>query len=203
MKNIKFTSGVLLAFSLLFSGCGGGDGSSGSSDGGTINSSEIATFSIEVLKTGQIKSYDVNGTEITDGSQKDDGFYKSGLARSYTRDVNDTVTENTTKLIWQDDTTPASMTWDSAITYCQNLTLGGHTDWRLPDIKELQTLVDNSKSDPSMDSIFQNTISSYYWSITSYVALSSNAWSVHFFTGYTSADDKTDSNINVRCVKSI
>ena len=48
-----------------------------------------------------------------------------------------TVTDNHTGLVWQ-QAESATMTWEQALAYAESLTLGGHSDWRLPNIKELQ-----------------------------------------------------------------
>lgn len=143
-----------------------------------------------VLKTGQTTSYAAN----------DDGAYQSGVTRSYTR-ANDIVTDNVTGLMWQDDTTPSAMTWDSAINYCEDLTLGGYNDWRLPSRAELLTIVDRSRVYPSIDSAFLNVIPDYYWSFVSYTADVHYIWGVLFEDGGTSYRSKTY-DYYVRCVRS-
>ncbi len=55
-----------------------------------------------------------------------------------------------------------SMSWQNALSYAENLNYAGHNDWRLPNAKELQSIVDYSKSpdttgSPSIDPIFQTT----------------------------------------------
>jgi hypothetical protein len=63
---------------------------------------------------------------------------------------NGTVTDEATGLMWQQET-PKAMTYFNADTYCGDLTLGGYTDWRLPTITELQTLVDHSRCLPAIN----------------------------------------------------
>ena len=112
--------------------------------------------------TGQTFSYNEAGTIVTDGSVKDDGYYQRGVTTSYTRDdVNGTVTDNVTKLMWQDDATPVTTyTWDAAHNHCSALTLDGYPDWRLPTRSELASIVDYSNSNLSVDTgIFQHTVS--------------------------------------------
>jgi hypothetical protein len=104
----------------------------------------------QVLKTGQTTSY----------TTLDDGDSERGIARSFTRDdTKNIVTDNVTALIWQDDTalvSQAGMSHADALTYCSNLSLGDHTDWRLPNIKELNTLTNYGATKPSLYSDFQN-----------------------------------------------
>ncbi len=56
-----------------------------------------------VKKTGQRKSYDENGTEVTDGSVKDDGYYQKGVINFVRDDEHDIVIDNITGLMWQDN----------------------------------------------------------------------------------------------------
>jgi arylsulfatase A-like enzyme len=62
-------------------------------------------------------------------------------AHNYQNNGDGTVTDLDTGLMWTQSPGPA-MTWDAALSYAENLTLGGFGDWRLPNVKELQTLTD-------------------------------------------------------------
>ena len=111
------------------------------------------------------------------------------------------VTDSKTELQWQDDSTPASMLWTPAIDYCEALTLGGYSDWRLPNIKELISLVDDSKISLSIDTeVFANTVSDHYWSSTTNAGYVINAWDVYFDNGFLGNDDKSVYGY-VRCVR--
>jgi hypothetical protein len=57
-----------------------------------------------------------------------------------------TVTDLATGLMWQKADSGRGMDWEMALKYAENLTLGGHDDWRLPNAKELQSIVDYSRS---------------------------------------------------------
>ena len=61
------------------------------------------------------------------------------------------VTDSSTELQWQNDAIGSTMTWTAAITHCEGLVLDGQSDWRLPNIKELNSLVDDSRVSPSID----------------------------------------------------
>ena len=66
---------------------------------------------------------------------------KPSNLHSYTNNLDGTVTDTDTGLMWA-QVPAASTTWDAALSYAENLAMGGFTDWRLPNIKELQTLTD-------------------------------------------------------------
>jgi len=85
-----------------------------------------------------------------------------------------TVTDNVTGLMWEQKTNDGGprdkankYTWKDALTYCENLVLGGHTDWRMPTPKEQERLVDLGKSSPAIDTTnFPNTSNGLYWTGT-------------------------------------
>ena len=65
-----------------------------------------------------------------------------------------TVEQKTTGLIWQQENDNITRLWENALIYCNELKLGDHTDWRLPNIKELLSIVDYSVHNPSIDAKF-------------------------------------------------
>jgi hypothetical protein len=65
---------------------------------------------------------------------------------SYTDNGDQTVTDNVTGLMWQQAIAPGTYSYAAALAYCPTLTLGGHSDWRLPSIIELISLVDYGSS---------------------------------------------------------
>ena len=123
------------------------------------------------------------------------------LLADFSRDSNDTmVTDDVSELQWQDDKIePQSLKWIEAIAYCENLTLGNYTDWRLPNIKELTSLVDDSKVNPAIYSIFRQR-GYKYWSSTTYVKSTRYAWFIRFFNGSHHTNDKNTTHY-VRCVR--
>ena len=114
----------------------------------------------------------------------------------------DIVTDNKTGLQWQDNADASTTTkiWTDAINYCENLTLDGYSDWRLPNINELKSIVDRSKSNSAIVDGFANFSSSFYWSSTSFVGYEDSAWYVNFNRGYVNYDPKYY-NYYVRCVR--
>ena len=58
----------------------------------------------------------------------------------------DTITDSATGLQWQRDDSGQGMNWEDALAYCEGLELGGRDDWRLPNAKELHSIIDYSLS---------------------------------------------------------
>jgi len=91
-------------------------------------------------------------------------------------------------------------TWANAIAACKNLNYAGHTDWRLPNIKELMSIVDYEAICPSIDQSFFNCQCSYYWSSSSCSYSTGSAWMVKFDAGFVNAYSKT-SAVYIRPVR--
>ncbi len=86
-----------------------------------------------------------------------------------------TIKDSATGLIWQKTDSGKTLNWEEALRYCENLNYAGHSDWRLPNAKELQSIVDYSRSPKTsgtaaIDPIFNVTdTESYYWSSTTHM----------------------------------
>ncbi|MFC1615561.1 DUF1566 domain-containing protein [Patescibacteria group bacterium] len=63
-----------------------------------------------------------------------------------------TITDGSSTLMWQKEDSGVGMDWESALGYCEDLELAGYDNWRLPDAKELQYLVDYSRSPDTTNS---------------------------------------------------
>jgi hypothetical protein len=127
----------------------------------TTASGPTGSLTYPIVDTGQGKCYD-NSTEIPCPSAGEayygqDSQY-TGIEPSYTNNGNGTITDNVTGLTWQQTSdrdgngminAADKLTYSAAVTYCQTLTLAGYTDWRLPDIKTLYSLMDFRGTDPS------------------------------------------------------
>ena len=123
----------------------------------------------------------------------------------FTRNASGVVTDSRTHLEWQDDYSNnggsiKNTTWRNAIDYCVNLNLDGNTDWRLPNLNELTSLVDDVKYNPAINPTFVNTNSNDYWSSTTYASNYDSAWIVSFGYGFQNGNTK-DYNYYVRCVR--
>lgn len=113
-----------------------------------------------------------------------------------------TVRDTVTGLFWQKSDDGVERSWENALSYCEGLNLGGKGDWRLPNIRELANIVDDSRSNPACDPVF-SCRSDYYWSGSTYAEYPSNAWGVHFFDVPKNVDVglKHDEYYYVRCVR--
>jgi hypothetical protein len=120
---------------------------------------------------------------------------------SYTDNGDGTVTDNVTWLMWQQAVPAGTYTWAQAVAYCPTLTLAGHSDWRLPSLIELVSIVDYGRENPSIDpTYFPSTPAYWFWSSSPWAGSSSTiAWLV--------GDGCTNTNImalppyGVRCVR--
>ncbi len=125
-----------------------------------------------------------------------DGFYMTGCPTEGRFVDNDdgTVTDTCTGLMWQKDTADVNddgqidfpgdtLPWCDALSYCENLSFAGHDDWRLPNARELQSIVDYGRSNPAIDPVF-GALLEFYWSSTSYAETANDAWGVGFHVGY-------------------
>lgn len=103
-------------------------------------------------------------------------------------------------LMWQKKDDNVKRIWGDAMRYCNVLSLGGYSGWRLPSIEELETLIDKTKQPTIDQSLFPNAKSSYYWSSTTLANYTSLAWYVYFNDGFAYFNDKTN-YFYVRCVR--
>jgi len=122
-----------------------------------------------------------------------------------------TVTDTTTKLVWQrDGSGPRAgcgsegsliCTWYEAEAYCAGLNLAGYLDWRLPTKDELLYIVDKTVAEPPTinQTAFPNTPVTWFWSSSPYDDSSANAWSVSFHFGFSGYLD-VGYYVRVRCV---
>jgi hypothetical protein len=112
-----------------------------------------------------------------------------------------TVMDMRTGLMWQQEETKA-MTWEKALAYCENLDLGGYNDWRLPGIRELLSLVDDIRRDPSINTAyFPGCWPSIYWSSTTHTLYPGFVWYVGFDDGQVHGGGHKGRRYYVRAVR--
>jgi Protein of unknown function (DUF1566) len=157
--------------------------------------------------TGQTGCWDSSGTSIPCTNTGQDGDIQAGATLSYTDNGDGTITDDNTSLMWEklcDEDPPGTTcpeehdvdteyTWANAFGKITTLNttpcFAGHCDWRLPNIKELQSIVNYQIGGPAVSSAFNNncaapcsvttcscTAASFSWSSTSYASVPSFAW---------------------------
>lgn len=172
---------------MLLFGCSD-DTSDDEADDLDDNDTEL-TVSFVLSDTGQSKFYDEEGEEISEPGESDDYYGQdasyTGTASSFTDNGDETVTDNNTGLMWQQTPDFERHNYYDAFDYVDELEIGGYTDWRLPTIKELYSLInsdgyldpdDTSNSQPYLyDEYFDfeyvegMSYAGQYWSSTLYV----------------------------------
>jgi hypothetical protein len=154
---------------------------------GQVNNSD-PLYPANVWKTGQTTKY----------STGDDGDLEKGVvwpSPRFTDHGNGTITDNLTGLMWTKnaDLAGGPKTWQGALDYVKTLNIGGYSDWRLPNRKDLFSLIDHSKWGPALPAShpFQNVQSYYYWSSTTSAIITASAWLVHMWLGYVDFSTKS------------
>ena len=114
----------------------------------------------------------------------------------------DMALDERTGLMWQDNRFVESekITYNQAETFCRELRLGGYSDWRVPKIRELLSIVDYKKYDPAILDGFSIVESNYYWSSTQYMGDPDKVWGIDFKDGATDGNGK-EYDRRVRCVR--
>jgi parallel beta-helix repeat protein len=163
---------------------------------------------IQLPQTGQIKCYDTQGIEIACAGTGQDGEIKAGVAWPHPRfvDNNDgTISDMLTGLMWlKDGNCFGEQTWSSSLekiedfnahpnSYsCQDYT-AHYTDWRLPDINELESLLNTEQQFPSTwlnDQGFRNVQYNWYWTSTTRAYSAGSAWTMSMMVGWVSSHGK-------------
>lgn len=170
-------------------------------------------FPAPVQRTGQTTSY----------ATGDDGDLEKGVAwpdPRFTDNGDGTVTDNLTGLIWTKNANcDGTKLWLDAVDYCNTLADGicGLTDgsiagdWRLPNVRELHSLIHYGYFNPSLPNTagngqwtaedpFANVLTDWYWSSATSAHDTDYAWFVNFYYGSVSQHDK-DGSHHAWCVR--
>jgi hypothetical protein len=117
--------------------------------------------------TGQTTSYTTTPGEDADYNINPPFFINNS---------NGTITDTVTSLMWQ-QVDGGEMTFDKATTYANDLVLGGYSDWRMPSILELNSLLNHDKNNPALNTVyFTATAAQYWWSGQKQVNDANKAW---------------------------
>jgi hypothetical protein len=150
---------------------------------------------INLPQTGQTKCYDSAGAEINCAGTGQDGELQAGVEWPEPRFTvsADCVTDNLTGLMWAKNwNLPGGFkTWQGALDYVASINYGsglcGHKDWRLPNVNELESLINSGEANTANwlnSQGFSNVQSLHYWSSTTCAGLTDYAWLVHMGDGY-------------------
>ena len=119
----------------------------------------------------------------------------------YDASIDALVTDQMTGLMWHRAASGSTYTQALAADYCKSSRVGAYSDWRLPTVIELVSLVDFTAVSPSIDTLaFPGTTSGLFWTSTLLASRKTNAWYVGFGQGNTNFLDVTVGNL-VRCVR--
>lgn len=115
------------------------------------------------------------------------------------------VIDHTTGLMWEikkigDEN--LTYTWDEAVIYAAKLNHSGLSNWRLPTIQELLSIVDYNRHSPAIAEVFTDIQYGFYWSSTTCAGNTTTAWYVDFNNGYVHYANKMY-GYYARCVRSI
>lgn len=112
---------------------------------------------------------------------------------SFTDNNDGTISDHATGLTWLKADSGKTMTWEQALKYAEELNAAGHSDWRLPDVKELQSIVDYSRApdatdkksrSAAIDPVFDLTEQeSWFWTSTTHLE-TGGAYYVCFGQGF-------------------
>lgn len=122
--------------------------------------------------------------------------------------VSSVTVDNRTGLMWitnrgTDAAMGGSYTWLNALIACESKSYAGFSDWRVPNMRELMTILDYSTTTaPLIDTTaFLGAISDYNWTSTTDAMSTTYAWSVSFNNGYGSSVNLKTNTLAVRCVR--
>ena len=120
---------------------------------------------------------------------------------SHFTDNGDTITDNLTQLVWQKNPNTTALAWEQALVYAEGLTIGTSSDWRLPNIKELQSLNNELATNPSLFAPYFSSVGVHnFWSSTTLPNQTLSAWYWSTSFGITTYSSKTSTNF-VICVR--
>lgn len=140
------------------------------------------------LQTGQRSCYDASGREIPCAGSGQDAEFGMGMPwpRPRFEPRDEVVLDHATGLVWTKNANRADfpMTWREALERVASMNGDGalgFSDWRLPNRRELRSLVSHQASRPALPEghPFTNVFAGWYWTSTTAAVSPSHAWYVH------------------------
>jgi len=179
---------------------------------GSIQAAAAVAGSAPVEDTGQQSCWDATGGSRSCAGTGEDGDVQAGVAWPTPRFMDNgdgAVTDSLTGLIWLEDAECfGEKTWQAALdqvasfnsgsTACTNYAAGTHTDWRLPNNKEILSLFDYGQAYPALP--FGHPfldVDQHYWSSTTFLDVPEEAWISNHYKGMVHQAAKTPSGFSV------
>ena len=174
--------------------------------------------------TGKTTCLNISGEVIQCQGTGQDGEIQAGATLSYTDNGDGTITDNNTKLVWEKKSSDGTIhdfhtvyTWADAfavhIAGLNSANFAGHNDWRVPNVKELQSIVNYEKFEPAVSTEFNSNCMSGstvltgsctatpYWTSSTDASLLTAAWRVVFNDGHVDVGFKFGIPFHVRAVR--
>jgi len=165
--------------------------------------------------TGHIKSYSISvGPKHFVRCVRGNLSYGVNL---FQNNNNGTISDLATGLMWQQTDNASGMDWEHALAYAQTQNAAnylGHNDWRLPNSKELQSIVDYTRSPyatnpanvgPAINALFSCTAITndggkadypYYWTSTSAMSMANGSYPSAWYVAVGQAEDGNGENLH-------
>jgi hypothetical protein len=168
-------------------------------------------------RTGQTTCWDAGGAVIPCVGTGHDGETRAGRSLAYVDNDDGTITDVRTGLVWEKLSNDATIhdrddfyDWDDAfavkVAALNTGSFAGHTDWRLPNVKELQSLLNYENGNPTISGAFNTSCpvgcdvttcsctlpTHIYWSSSTAVGNPQSAWIVSAVNGRVEPSPKTE-----------
>lgn len=202
------------------------DGNASDGDGcSSICEIEGAVTTGAFPATGQTTCWDAFDTPTSCAGTGQDGDDLAGATRAFVDNGDGTITDSNTGLMWEKLSDDAGLhdrdttyTWDNAVAVkvaaLNAASFATHSDWRLPNLNELESIRNLENSSPAADAVFNTSCAAsctvttcsciatagIYWSSSSFAGIPALAWTVEFGDGAAAGDAKTSTHF-VRAVR--
>jgi len=181
----------------------------------TVTESVSVVSTVDLPKTGQETCYGTDGNEMPCEGTGQDGDIQAGVVWPESRFTDNgdwTITDQLTGLMWTKAANIAQGTWQEALDYVAGMNAGtyenfGYTGWRLPNIKDIESLIDAGQHNPALPSdhpfvgVQGATGNYFFWSSTteslqSVGSPSETAYTLNLAYGYSYRSKKKYPNLN-------
>ena len=187
---------VTMLAGTILTACDSSDDSSDESikSDSTSDLTSVATMETFTLTdTGQDICADEEGEEIDCPAEGEDYYGQDAQfdseKMSYSDNGDNTVTDNVTELMWQQEPSSEGFSYDDAVDYCSDLTLADYSDWRIPTTKELFSISDFQTGWPYLDT-------SYFYIVGDSVSKDEQYWTEVYVGTTTEGGDNAAFGVN-------